>query len=422
MTRRKIAVGDLGVGMYVAELDRPWIESPFLFQGFVISSSDELEKLRGTCRHVFIEDAPNTDSSERTIRRSMNVRVMSSPRQSHSEWQRVTSEDRRVSFQRELDRANTVRQRTQQYVDGLLADARLGRAIDTGTARLVVADMVNNVISDPEAALWLTQLKRAHQYTAQHCVNVSVLSIAFGAHLGYSREQLQIIGLGALLHDVGKMKVPRQVLEKPGRLTPEEFEIMKRHPVDGYELLKASPIPAQALQIVRFHHERISGKGYPDGLSGDQIPTAVLVTAICDVYDALTSDRVYRHGLPPDQGLHAMYQMAPSDFGKGLVHEFIKCIGIYPVGSLVELTNGAIGIVMTKDPNYKLRPVVMLICDPQGREYHPRRFISLATQTTLDPRRDWDVAHVLDPRQCKVDLERIASEELLSGGYQVVHV
>src|SRR5690606_20673288 len=203
----------------------------------------------------------------------------------------------------------------------------------------------------------------------------------------------------------------------------EEFEIMKRHPVDGYELMKATgEIPAQSLQIIRFHHERISGRGYPDGLQGDQISTAVLVTAICDVYDAITSDRVYHHGIAADQGLQAMYQLAPSDLGKELVQDFIKCIGIYPVGSLVELGTGAVGVVMTKDPQNRLRPVVMLVRDAEGNDYQPRRFVSLAAQASMDRNSDWSVRRVVDPKQYGLSMRRIAADELLEGGHQVIHI
>ena len=423
MTRKKVASTELARGMYVAELDRPWTDSPFLFQGFTISSGEELDQLRQTCRHVWVEDAPGIDDGDRTIRRSVNARPNANPRQTRSEWMRIADAERRVSFERELNRAAVVRRNTREYVNTLLTDVRFGRAIDTQAAKQVVAEMVESITADPDAALWLTQLKKAHDYTAQHCINVAVLSIAFAAHLGYPRDQLQIIGLGALLHDIGKMRVPPHILDKPGRLTPEEFEVMRRHPADGYELLKATnAIPAQSLQIVRFHHERISGKGYPDGLKGDQLSTAVLITAICDVYDALTSDRAYRSGVTADDGLHAMFVMAPSDFGRSLVQEFIRCVGIYPVGSLVELGTGAVGVVMTKDPQYKLRPVVMLLRDAEGKEYRPRRFISLASQATLDPNRDWSVARIVDPKTCGIDLAQVANDELIGRGHQVVHV
>lgn len=424
MEKRKVAVAELELGMYVAELDRPWVDSPFLFQGFVIESEEDLEKLRESCEYVLVDfDRDDEDSGDRTIRRSMNARPDANPQRSRSEWQRIASEERRVSFQREFQRTYVLRARTRQYVDSLLLDIRLGKAVDTDLAKAIVVELVDSITEDADTALWLTQLKNAHEYTAQHCINVAVLSIAFGAHLGYSKDQLRLIGLGALLHDVGKMRTPTEILDKPGRLTPEEFDIMKRHPVDGYEIMKSTnQIPAQALQIIRYHHERISGRGYPEGLQGDQISTAVLVTAICDVYDAITSDRVYHHGIAADQGLHAMYQMAPSDFGKELVQEFIKCIGIYPVGSLVELGTGAIGVIMTKDPQNRLRPVVMLVRDAGGKEYQPRRFISLAAQSSMDKSSDWSVKRIVDPKQYGLSMQSIAADELLEGGHQVLHI
>lgn len=426
MGRHRVETADLRMGMYVAELDCPWVDSPFLFQGFRIESVQQMETLRRHCRYVLVEDAQaedDADGGDRTIRRSMNVRPDANPERSRAEWNRIASEERRVTFRREFERVSAIRVRTREYVNRLLTDVRFGRAVNTTAAKTLVSETVDAVTANPDTALWLTQLKHMHDYTAQHCINVAVLSIAFGAHLGYSKEQLRIIGLGALLHDIGKMRTPPHILDKPGRLTAEEFALMKRHPVDGYEIMKATnEIPAQALQIIRYHHERISGRGYPDGLCGEQISTAVMVVAICDVYDAITSDRIYHHGVPPDQGLHTMYQIAPADFGRELVQEFIRCIGIYPVGSLVELGNGAVGVVMTKDPQNKLRPVVMLLRDGQGREYRQRRFVSLAAQASLNPRQDWSVRRIVDPRERGIDLGRIAGDELLAGGYRVVHI
>ncbi|HEX7048191.1 MAG TPA: HD-GYP domain-containing protein [Gammaproteobacteria bacterium] len=423
MSKRKVGVADLQFGMYVTELDRPWVGSPFMFQGFHIRSAEDLEKLHRVCKFVYIEDADEPDADARTIRLSVNARPGANPHRSRSEWQRIASEERRVTFQREFRRVAAVRAGTRRYVQKLLTDVRFGRAVDTEAAKQVVTEMVDRITADPDTALWLTQLRNMHEYTAQHCVNVSVLAITFAAHLGYSREQMQLIGLGALFHDIGKMRVPPQILDKPGPLTPKEFEIMKRHPLDGYEILKATgQVPEQVLQIVRYHHERISGRGYPDGLRGDQISTAVLIVAICDVYDALTSDRAYHHGISADKGLHAMYQLSAENFGRELVQEFIKCIGIYPVGSVVELGTGALGVVMTKDPLNKLQPVVMLVRDSHGREYQPRRFVSLAGQATLDRKNDWRVRRVMEPKDCDMDMQRLAADELLRGGHQVVHV
>ncbi|MFN2301445.1 MAG: HD-GYP domain-containing protein, partial [Gammaproteobacteria bacterium] len=358
--QRKVNAEDLELGMYVARLDRSWTDSPFLFQGFVISSAEELAKLQELCKFVFV-DEDKSEYEDRTLRRSIEVRPSASVRVTRSEWHKLSADEQKLSFEKEITRAAETRTRTRSYINKLFEEIRLGFSVDTDTAKAVVHELVETIAEDADTALWLTNLKNVHEYTAQHCVNVSVLSIVFGKHLGFTKDQLKLIGLGALLHDVGKMQTPPEILNKPGKLTTEEFEIIKKHPVDGYQMMKeTNSIPEQALQIIRYHHERVSGRGYPDGLKGDQVSTAVLMVAIADVYDAITSDRVYHAGLPAHEALKALYQIAPGEFGKKLMEEFIRCIGIYPIGSVVELSTGDIGVVMSTDPNNKLRPLVML--------------------------------------------------------------
>ncbi|MEE8119666.1 MAG: HD-GYP domain-containing protein [Gammaproteobacteria bacterium] len=423
--KRKVNVSDVQMGMYISELDKPWLGSPFLFQGFKLEDDEDLDKLKDYCEYVIVDDEQTDDGGgdDQTIRLSMRASPDGKTKITREEWARKAEDERRLTFQQSMREALDLRDRTKGYVEQLFQDVRLGVSVNTEQAKVLVSEIVAKVAEDVDTMLWMTQLKNAHEYTQQHCMNVSVLAVAFGAHLGYPDEQLQIIGLGALLHDIGKMKVPKEILDKPGKLTPEEFEIMKRHPAEGYELMKESgQVPAGALQIIRFHHERISGKGYPDGLAGDQISTAVLLSAICDVYDAITSDRVYHHGIPAHEGLNAMYQLAPNDFGKELMQEFIRCIGIYPVGSMVELKSGGVGIVLTNDPSNKLRPVVMLLRDPKGKEYLPRRYVSLSVQDELDKTGKWTVSRIVDPRNYGINMQQLASQEVLDGGSQVVHI
>src|SRR5690606_661491 len=323
------------------ELDRPWAGSPFLFQGFHIRSTEDLEKLHRFCRFVYVEEV-DTKPATRIARLPTSAPASATSHRRHAKGQRFAAEERRAAFQREFRKVSAVRENIRGYVRGLLDDVRFGRAVDTRAARRVVTEMADCITADPDTALWLTQLRDIHEYTAQHSINVCVLALTFAAQLKFSRERMQLVGLGALFHDIGKMRVPPHILDKPGPLTAEEFEIMRRHPEDGYNILKATgQVPEAVLQIVRSHHERISGGGYPDGLRGEQIPDAVLLVAICDVYDALTSNRAYHHGISPDQGLHAMYQLSAENFGRERVQEFIRCIGIYPVGSVVELATGA---------------------------------------------------------------------------------
>lgn len=418
--QRKVDVDDLELGMYVARLDRPWTDSPFLFQGFVIKTAEELEKLRELCKFVFV-DEDKSEYEDRTLRRSIEVRPRASVRVTRTEWHKLSSEEQKLSFEKEVRKAAELRTKTRKYVNQLFEEVRLGYSVDTETAKAVVSELVETIAEDADTALWLTNLKNVHEYTAQHCVNVSVLSIVFGKHLGFTKEQLKLIGLGALLHDVGKMKVPPEILDKPGKLTPDEFEIIKRHPMDGFRAMEETGnVPEQALQIIRYHHERVSGRGYPDGLKGDQISTAVLMVAIADVYDAITSDRVYHSGIPAHEALKALYQIAPGEFGKKLMEEFIRCIGIYPIGSVVELSNGDIGVVMSTDPSNKLRPLVMLVRDADGCEYLPRRYVSLAALSDLDRSRDWSVRRIVNPMSLGLSMQQIAQEEIFHGSSETI--
>ncbi len=420
--QRKVAAEDIELGMYVARLDRSWEDSPFLFQGFVVSTAEELEQLRSLCKFVFV-DEDLSEYEDRTLMRSVEMKPQGKVRATRTEMHKITEEEHKLTFEREVIKAAKLRTKTRDYVSKLFEDVRLGFAVDTETAKAVVNDLVETITEDANTALWLTSLKNVHEYTAQHCINVSVLAIVFGKHLGFTEDQLKLIGLGALLHDVGKMNTPPEILNKPGKLTPDEFEIIKRHPVDGYEtMLGTGNVPDQSLQIIKYHHERLSGRGYPDGLKGDQISTAVLMVAIADVYDAMTSERVYHQGMPAHDALKALYQIAPGEFGKKLMEEFIRCIGVYPVGSVVELFSGDIGIVMSVDPENKLRPLVMLVRDQDGCEYLPRRYVSLAAMSATDKSRDWTVRRIVNPVHLGLSMQQIAQEEIFSGSSETFHI
>lgn len=426
MALRKTPIDNLSLGMFVAELDRPWTETPFLFQGFTIESTEDIEQLREYCEYVYINDELGKSAAsddDKTILLS----TRNKPRQNTAQptGDATPASPNVGNIRIRLGRAAKSRSISHKFIMHALQDIRMGQSLQTEKAKQIVEDLVERIYEDADALLWLTQLKKRTEYTADHCLNVCVLALAFGAHLGYPKAHLHTIGLGALLHDIGKMKTPKEILDKPARLTDEEFDIIRRHPLDGYDLLKQSehPVPAEVLDIVRSHHERLSGRGYPDGLKGEEIGTSVLMVAICDVYDAITSDRVYHHGIAPHEGLSAMYQLAPNDFGRELMQEFIKCIGIYPVGSLVELESGALGIVVSNDPKNRLRPVIMLVRDPGGDFYNPRRYVSLASlsDTTRDAWK-WVVKKVIDPKNFGIDMQAILAAEIMEGGSQVYHI
>ncbi|MGB9430106.1 MAG: HD-GYP domain-containing protein [Gammaproteobacteria bacterium] len=411
---RKIPVSELQLGMYVTELDRPWLESPFPFQGFPVESQEQLVTLQKTCEYVYIDDARATSRatphSGRKTAREDSTRpatvTMARTDLTGLGWRG------RESFRQDMRKVLASRSKLHRHVQRVLSDVRFGRSADTREARILTLELVDVAIGNPAAALWLTNLETKHEYTASHCLNVCILSIVFGMHVGLSKDSIVELALGALLHDIGKMRTPVSILDKPGLLSEDEFDIMKKHPVDGFNILrKHKDVSEKCLEIIQLHHERVSGQGYPFGLKGEEIPVHVRIVAIADVYDDITSNRVYHEGIPAHTGLNMMFHWAPRDFGEDMMQEFIRCIGIYPIGSLVELNKGVLGIVMSTNPASRLRPIVMLIRDAEGKPYERRPLVNLATPATGGSEPKWSIKRVVDGREHGIDLGRIAEME-----------
>ncbi|MGH8283288.1 MAG: HD-GYP domain-containing protein [Gammaproteobacteria bacterium] len=411
---KKIPVSELQLGMYVTELDRPWLESPFPFQGFPVESYEQRATLQKTCEYVYIDDTKTTARSTADSRRRNTGSDSTRPVTVTMTRTDLTGLGwrGRDSFRQDMRKVLASQAKLHRHVQRLLSDVRFGRSADTREARILTLELVDVAVANPAAALWLTNLETKHEYTAAHCLSVCILSIVFGLHLGLSRDSIQELALGALLHDIGKMRTPVSILDKPGLLTEDEFDIMKKHPVDGFNILrKHKDVSEKCLEIVQLHHERIGGQGYPFGLKGDEIPVHVRIVAIADVYDDITSNRVYHEGIPAHTGLNMMFHWAPRDFGEEMMQEFIRCIGIYPIGSLVELNKGILGIVMSTNPASRLRPIVMLIRDSERKPYARRPLVNLATPAVKGGEPKWSIKRVVDAKEFGIDLGRIAQME-----------
>lgn len=428
----EVPVEALRLGLYVVALDRPWVETPFLFQGFAISCDGDLTTLRAYCRRVVIDVDRSDSAATAELRRDL-ARDSADPgelaRRRRAPARRPTrrtasADDSAQAFGRDrfpdpgrfsgmVRVAHTARTRMRAVVDAVIADIRFGRMVDGAAARDAVEEMVEAVTANASAALWLTNLKDRDEYTSVHCVNVCVLALAFGRHLGLDRDALLRLGAGALLHDVGKTRTPKHILDKAGPLTVEEFEVMKRHPEDGYQIIReGGQLSREALEVIRLHHERLHGGGYPFGLGGDQIPRHVLITAISDTYDAMTSDRVYRLGMSPDRVLQSLYTEAGASFGTELVQEFIRCIGIFPVGSVVQLDSGAIGLVVASHADARLQPTILLLRTPDGEQQRKRVLVNLASAPAgTDAAWGRRIARSLEPASIDVDVGSVISAE-----------
>jgi HD-GYP domain-containing protein (c-di-GMP phosphodiesterase class II) len=282
----------------------------------------------------------------------------------------------------------------------------MGHALNVSGAAPLVDEINDSISRNPEAFLNLARLKTKDDYTYLHSVAVCALMIALGKHLGLSDTELKDAGLAGLLHDVGKMMIPDDVLNKPGKLSNEEFEIIKQHPRKGWELLKGAPeITAIALDVCLHHHERVDGKGYPERISGDQLSVYARMGAICDVYDALTSNRCYKNGWEPADTIRKMAEWKDGHFDERIFQAFVKTIGIYPSGALVKLKSGRLAIVIEQTEKSLLTPIVKAFFSTKSNEPIMPEMIDL--------RHSQDgISNAEDPVKWGFDLKQIAGIQL----------
>ncbi|MFC1561879.1 HD-GYP domain-containing protein, partial [candidate division KSB1 bacterium] len=278
-----------------------------------------------------------------------------------------------VPFDEELEQAREVKTAAVSNVKNMLENVAAGKSFETEEAKKDVNGMVKSIFRNKDALLSLTRLKSFDEYTFTHSVNVTVLSIALAQDLGFTKEEINQVGFGGMVHDIGKMLVPDEVLNKPGKLTPDERVIIQKHTTFGKELLeKRGDIPEVAIRMAWEHHEKINGSGYPEGKTKDQLQKESMVTSVADVYDALTSARVYKPGMPPPQALSFIKSKCDTEFNTEYTDKFLETIGIYPIGSVVEFNSGQIGIVNEVNRDDLFKPTVLMVLNNKKQKVAPR--------------------------------------------------
>jgi putative nucleotidyltransferase with HDIG domain len=290
----------------------------------------------------------------------------------------------RVTLSDELQRAAQLRARSADAMRHMFKEVRLGNAIEPSVCAPLVDDVVESINRHPDALLSLARLKTADEYTYMHSVAVCALMVALGRQLGFEDAQCREAGMAGMLHDLGKAAMPQDVLNKPGKLTAEEFEIIKQHPARGYEMLRAGGAVSDAvIDVCRHHHERFDGTGYPDGLAGEGISLLARMGAVCDVYDAITSNRPYKAGWDP---AHSLAQMASwkGHFDPSVFQSFVKSIGIYPTGSLVRMRSGRLAVVLEQNPAVLTKPRVKLFFSTKAGLPLKPQILDLASPHTTD--------------------------------------
>ncbi|WP_313522759.1 HD-GYP domain-containing protein [Stutzerimonas kunmingensis] len=370
-TQRRVAVARLELGMYVCELDRPWNETNFAFQGFPLLKPAEIRALRNCCEYVYVDDTRRV-----RLQDDMPVPVVG-PRV------RKSIERPQHALSTEVEEARAAYLDGSRLIEQVLADVQHGRVIDTRACHGAVKRNLASMLRNESAMLWLVRLKNKDLYTSLHCLSVSIMAMGFGNHLGLQDDKLQLLGMAGLLHDVGKMRIDPEILNKPGKLTAQEFEVIKRHPVFGLEALRAQPgIPEAALHAAYGHHERLDGTGYPLGSGPAQISYMTRIITIVDAFDAITSHRAYDCARPVQSAFEILRSASGRQFDEDLVSEFIRWLGAFPVGTLVELHTGEVAVVVEKHRQYQLRPRVVVLRDTAKQRCTPR-YLDLA-QITVD--------------------------------------
>jgi HD-GYP domain-containing protein (c-di-GMP phosphodiesterase class II) len=414
--RVKLAVEDLQVGMYVSDLDRPWLESPFLMQGLLLKEHDDIQKLKEICTYVYVDASRSTCSiSPELLKRPA---YLNKQKQDFIDTVVITKDEvETTKLAQQVNKASLIREKTYEYIQQTFSQVYENGNIDVDKAKEVVSSLVANILEGHDTMIWLTYLKNRNEYTAIHSLNVCIYSISFGRFLGLSEQEINTLGLGALLHDVGNIKVPEHILNKPGKLTNDEFTLMKAHAFLGYELLKNNNLPPGALDIVLNHHERVGGQGYPNGKREKEISYFARIVAITDVYDALTNDKPYSDGLSPRVALNKLYNLAPNNFSHDLIEAFIKFMGIYPIGSVVELNTGHTAVVIANNEKNRLKPIVGLVLNRKQEPYETVRLLNLSSNVWHHGKsNEVIITKILEHNARSIDIHSVVSKVLTTHG------
>ncbi|MDO8291432.1 MAG: HD-GYP domain-containing protein [Gallionella sp.] len=399
----RIPVKQLRLGMHVHKFCGSWIDHPFWRGAFLLDKPHDLQTILSTSiKEVWIDDAKGLgiESGEEKKAEAETTHAQAGTNDNAIQPVEVVQADtsdktiapvevvqadkadpvvQRVAVAQEAARALKICSKSKQAVTSMFNEARMGKALNSDDALPIVEEISASVMRNPGALIGLARLKNKDDYTYMHSVAVCALMVSLARQLGLNDEQIRQAGLAGLLHDVGKMTIPLSILNKPGKLTDKEFEAVMNHPVEGHKmLLEGSGISEAALDVCLHHHEKVDGSGYPERITDVQISLFAKMGAVCDVYDAITSNRPYKNGWEPAESLRKMAEWSNGHFDPAIFHAFVKVIGIYPLGSLVKLESGHLGVTVEQTAKSLLTPVVKVFFSIKSNTRIPPEMLDLS--------------------------------------------
>ncbi|HWU35749.1 MAG TPA: HD-GYP domain-containing protein [Methylovorus sp.] len=389
---KRIAVTQVRLGMYIQELGGSWIDHPFWRKSFKLEDPAMLKSLQTSPVKDLVIDVskgldvlPEGDDTTESTEDSSKLAATNTASPPANEPAPQKPVIKRISAEQERAQAKKLLKASKQAITSMFNEVRMGQAVNAADAMPLVEEITASVSRNEGALISLVRLKHKDDYTYMHSVAVCALMVALSRQLGLDEKQTKQAGLAGLLHDIGKSAIPLEILNKPGKLTDEEFDIVRGHPKAGHEILLASTgVDEVALDVCLHHHEKMDGTGYPDKLPSQDISVFAKMGAVCDVYDAVTSNRPYKEGWEPGVSLQRMAQWSKTHFDDTVFKAFVKSVGIYPIGSMVMLQSGRLGVVVDQNPVSLLKPLVKVFFSTKSRTRIPVETLDLSKPSVQD--------------------------------------